>query len=444
MFHRLMLRSVSRQLLLAVLCVALVIGAARSIEVLVDRPYPNLGDKETFIERATVIDGLLRQAPPSSRLAIVAWAKAAGLTLELLPTDDPRIASAPDYKPGVLVTVINLIVPPDVVDPPGSRAALVDGEASLLMPQPDGLVLVVHNLPTSIHNANVVGPFRYYLLAFIVLAIVYGTYFRFAFLGPLTRLSMQVQRSNVIEDGGVLTERGPMEVVALTEALNAMRHRVRELLEARARMLRGVSHDLRTPLTRLRQRVERLEPGEGQGFMLADIGRIDRLIEETLDYLRTDASGEARERVDVASLLQTVQAEFADSGSAVDYIGPERMVATVAPHALMRAVTNLCSNGLKFGSRVTVALSAGEAGRIRIDVADDGPGIPVHLRQRVLEPFFKADPTRPQHSGSSAGGFGLGLSIVVEIVTAHGGSFALLDNAPRGTLARMDLPVLAQ
>lgn len=214
-----------------------------------------------------------------------------------------------------------------------------------------------------------------------------------------------------------------------------MQRRISTMVEARTRMLRGISHDLRTPLTRLRLRAERVGEDEIRSGLLTDIERIDRLLKESLGYLRDNHQREEPQRADLASALKTICDEFADMGHDIEYRGPARMVSTFKPLALTRAVTNLCENAIKFGRHVDVELRFDAAAAI-IDVMDDGPGIPVEYRTRVLEPFFKVDAAR----GDANGGFGLGLSIVVEIIEAHRGKLELLDRNPKGLIARLTLP----
>lgn len=160
------------------------------------------------------------------------------------------------------------------------------------------------------------------------------------------------------------------------------------------------------------------------------------MIDETLTCLRNDVSTEALQRTDIASVLQTVCSEFCDVGFSVSYSGPDRLSGWCKPNALARAIGNLCDNGVKFAPNVTVALAATDTGAL-IEVSDDGPGIPMAVRARVFEPFFKADAARgtmPKH------GFGLGLSIVADIVQGHGGKIELRDNRPTGLVVKVDLP----
>ncbi|WP_246801148.1 ATP-binding protein [Bradyrhizobium genosp. L] len=233
----------------------------------------------------------------------------------------------------------------------------------------------------------------------------------------------------------VLRRRGPLEIAQVADALNDMRTRIRALLDDRTRMLAAISHDLRTPLTRLRLRAERVADETLRTAMLGDIVKVTRMINETLEYLREDARSEAVSRIDLPSFLQTICSDFADTGHAVSYAGPMRLPYFCRPRALSRAVTNIVENAVKHGSTVMVALRLTELDHIEIEVIDDGPGIPPALRDKVFEPFFKADSAR-----QDSGGFGLGLSIAQDIAKRHGGSIELKPREPSGLRVSMLLP----
>ena len=233
---------------------------------------------------------------------------------------------------------------------------------------------------------------------------------------------------------------GPVEIARVADALNDMRKRVRGLMDERTRMLAAISHDLRTPLTRLRLRSDRIADAAERASMLKDIASIDGMIRETLAYLRDAASSEPAELADLPSLLQTLCAEFADIGHDVRYAGPGRLALCCRSRALTRALSNVIDNGVKHGETVVVTLRAPAANVIRIEIADDGPGIPLDLRETVFEPFFKADSARSQREG---GGFGLGLSITRDIVERQGGQVVLESNLPRGLVVHIDLPMPA-
>jgi signal transduction histidine kinase len=238
----------------------------------------------------------------------------------------------------------------------------------------------------------------------------------------------------------VLLAGGPLEIAQVSEALNDMRKRVRTLVDERTHMLVAISHDLRTPLTRLRLRAERLSEEVLRENMLSDIATVNDMLGETLMYLRDGGRSEPAQLVDLPSLLQTICAQFSDVGQDVVYQGPNRQTFACRAQALMRAVTNVVDNGTKHGSSVTVALSV-EDRLVHIEVTDDGPGIPASLRSDVFEPFFKGDIAR---SPQGRPGFGLGLSIARDIVRRHGGEIELLDSAPRGLKVRLSIKEIAE
>lgn len=227
----------------------------------------------------------------------------------------------------------------------------------------------------------------------------------------------------------VLKLDGPREIAQVAQALNEMRKRVRSLVDERTRMLAAISHDLRTPLTRLRLRSERVTDAAERRNMLNDIATIDTMIGETLAYLRDGGSAEAVVPVDLSSLIQTICWQFNDVGHEVRYSGPGRFSFACRAHALNRAVTNIIENAVKHGSLVTVTLKSSVPAAAHVEISDNGPGICSDLLEKVFEPFFKADDAR---SSSGARGFGLGLSIAREIVERHGGSITLMNAVPTG------------
>jgi signal transduction histidine kinase len=229
---------------------------------------------------------------------------------------------------------------------------------------------------------------------------------------------------------------GPREIAQVAQALNDMRKRVRTLVDERTRMLAAISHDLRTPLTRLRLRLERVAQVAERRSMLNDISTIDAMISETLAYLRDGGASEATALVDLPSLLQTICWEFNDVGHEVRYSGPSRFAFACQSRSLSRAITNIIENGVKHGSLVTVVLGQPQSADAHIEISDNGPGIPAELVERVFEPFFKADPARSPLAGR---GFGLGLSIARDIIERHGGSINLLNGSPQGLIVRMML-----
>jgi signal transduction histidine kinase len=255
---------------------------------------------------------------------------------------------------------------------------------------------------------------------------------------PLVRFADAAKRLRLDDNEEELfTAEGAKELHTLATSLNNMRHRIRKMVDDRTRMLTAVSHDLRTPLTRLRMRVERSRDSPAKEAMLADITTLTSMIEESLQYLSSNATTEPLRKVDISSLLQTIATDFCDLGHAVSYSGPERFGYLCKQKALIRAITNIVENAARFGTIVRIELRANSQGEAQIVVSDDGPGLADGLHAKVVEPFFKADAARTSNFNS---GFGLGLSIADEIVKGHGGSLLLENISPHGLRVTIRLP----
>ncbi|WP_412065900.1 sensor histidine kinase [Rhizobium sp. SYY.PMSO] len=233
---------------------------------------------------------------------------------------------------------------------------------------------------------------------------------------------------------------GPSEIRSLAASLNVMRSRILQMAESRTRMLSSISHDLRTPLTRLRMRVERCEPPELQRKMLDDLTVLDSMINESLAFL-TNASHKVQSRkVDLSSLLQTIATDFSETGTDVRFSGPRRLKYICKPESMTRAISNLVENASRYATQVDIELEdAGDRG-ICVRVCDNGPGLSDELKVKVMEPFFKADAARTSGTG---GGFGLGLPTAEGMIRkGHGGAMTLRDRKPHGLIIDIILPAV--
>ncbi|SCB18600.1 sensor histidine kinase [Rhizobium hainanense] len=231
-----------------------------------------------------------------------------------------------------------------------------------------------------------------------------------------------------------ISDAGPQEVTQVARALNHLHGRLQSLIEERTRMLAAISHDLRTPLTRLRLKLERGVRSGQLGSMIDEIEIIDNMISETLHYLREQNDRRAGYVIDMPSLIQTICNEFADLGFDIRYQGPARMAYFCEESGMRRALSNVIDNAIKHGTEVVVLLeSRGESG-FEIRISDNGPGIPKEHRAKVLEPFYIADDARSLIGRS---GFGLGLSIVRDVVSRHRGTISFADNSPSGLVVRL-------
>jgi signal transduction histidine kinase len=381
--------------------------------------------------RAAVVAALLRETPTEARGAILATARRAGFDFEVLPKE--QIRSIPySYLQWRSIEWL-LRIDRGSID---GRWIRIGGRYAFVVDLDQRDVLAHFGMPDSLLTSGLVRALFYRFMAFVALPLLIWLFAVWAVTDPLKRISAAVGEAEIENGNELFVERGSIEMVGLARALNRMRTRIRAMIENRTRMLRSVSHDLRTPLTRLRLRAERMDDGPVRTAILSDVQHIEVLIDETLTYLRNDVSTEKLQRADIASVLQTVCAEFSDVGFPVSYSGPDRLLGWCKPNALARAIANLCDNGVKFAGNVTVALTVTDTAA-RIAVGDDGPGIPMTARARVFEPFFKEDASR---SIASKHGFGLGLSIVADIVQGHGGRIELQDNQPNGLVVTIDLP----
>jgi len=253
---------------------------------------------------------------------------------------------------------------------------------------------------------------------------------------PLMRFSKAAERVGLDVHTPPFPEQGPAELQRAIRAFNEMQVRLQRLLTDRTLMLGAISHDLRTPLTRLRLRVETDRVADERAKMLADIETMESMLTSTLSFVRGVDDAEASETVDLDLTLQTVCDLVSDLGGNVDYQGPGRCRYRCKPQAIMRALTNVVANAAKYGDVARVVLRRDTVNGFEIDVADDGPGIPDAEKRKVFEPFYRAASARDRDSE----GMGLGLSIARSIVLAHGGSIELRDAAPHGLLVRIALP----
>lgn len=227
-----------------------------------------------------------------------------------------------------------------------------------------------------------------------------------------------------------LPETGPREVRRAAAAFNEMQRRLARYVEDRTRMLAAISHDLRTPITRLRLRAELMEDGPDRDKMLADLADMERMVTATLSFARQDAEAEPATAVDLAALLRAA----AEDRPGVSVTAPGSLLLTARPTGLRRIFGNLLDNAARYGGdacHVTLSATTGEA---VVTLDDRGPGIPAAEREKVFAPFYRLEASRSRETG----GTGLGLSVARTIVHAHGGTIRLGD-APDGGGLRVEV-----
>jgi signal transduction histidine kinase len=261
-----------------------------------------------------------------------------------------------------------------------------------------------------------------------------------ALTAPLWSFARAAESFSLNGAAAPLPERGPEEIRAVAKALNRMRERITTLIDDRTKMLAAISHDLRTPITRMLLRSEFIDDDVHRSHMLGDLDQMRSMLESVLSFLRNDHKLESTTLVDIATTLQLVADQFTDMGHKVAYQGPEHALATLRPNDLHRSITNLVENAVKFGAETTIGLFVSPE-TMTIEVEDDGPGISDARKDAMLEPFVRGDDARNM---DQAAGFGLGLSIARAIVLAHGGELSLNDRQPHGLIVRIELPVHQQ
>ncbi len=230
-----------------------------------------------------------------------------------------------------------------------------------------------------------------------------------------------------------LAEEGVREIREATRAFNTMQDRLLRYLDSRTSVLAAMSHDLRTPLTRLRLRAESVSDAQLHERIVADLEEMEALVHGALAVFKGLDDNEPFERLDVDALLVRLAADYAEIGASVSVAGASRPIAA-KPRAFKRCLTNLVDNALKFGQQATIRVDDGDA--LLVSVSDAGPGIPEELLERVFEPFFRLDSSRSRDTG----GTGLGLSIARDIAQAHGGTLTLRNRSEGGLTAELRLP----
>lgn len=233
-----------------------------------------------------------------------------------------------------------------------------------------------------------------------------------------------------------LAEEGPTEVAHAARAFNAMQQRIGGYMSERVEILAAISHDLQTPITRMRLRTEMMDDEHDRTKFRQDLDAMNSLVREGVTYARTlHGATEPPLRMDADALLESMQADYEDAGKTVHLEGRAGVPIVGRPNAIRRIVMNLIDNALIFGSDVRVRVQPGE-GQLAIAVVDNGPGIPPDELDAVLKPFYRVESSRNR----STGGTGLGLAIAHQLAMAMGAELKLQNRPEGGLEARLTMP----
>ena len=258
------------------------------------------------------------------------------------------------------------------------------------------------------------------------------------FSRPIERLAASVRQIGHQPGSIFIEETGPREIRLVARTINSMQAQIQRFIEYRTTMLTAISHDLRTPLTRIRLRGEYIEDKKQQASLFRDVDEMQAMIDGALSFFRDDAAGEASTTFDLPGLLQTIAYDYNDQGYAVEYHGPNKICYVGQLHALKRVFTNLVENSIKYGTPPTIDLDQKKDGSLIISIRDNGPGIPDDALTHVFEPYFRVDKSRNRQTG----GVGLGLTSAQALIRAHGGDITLVNRKEGGLEARILLPAI--
>ena len=306
---------------------------------------------------------------------------------------------------------------------------------SMQLPEGDWLYFrTTESLQT---NSATVGRVLSSVMTVVALMLVGGLFIRQTLL-PIRSLTDAVDRFGPGLDQlqPVVDRPGDGDVQRLMEAFDSMQARIRRLIDERTRALAAVSHDLRTPLARLRLRVEAVDDPILRREVEDDLEGMETMITSLLTFLGGDGDPEQPRLIDLAVLCASIADDAADHGHDVTYDGPAHYELRVRSMAIRRAIVNLVDNAVRYGTTVCLRL-IDEGSAVVVTVEDDGPGIPADAIELVREPFVRLDHARQRDTS----GFGLGLSIVDSAVADEGGSFTLENRATGGLDAIIRLPV---
>lgn len=252
---------------------------------------------------------------------------------------------------------------------------------------------------------------------------------------PLEQFTAASQRFGINVEAPALPEAGPTEIKNAAQTFNQMQRRIRTFVQERMEMIAAISHDLKTPLTRLRLRTEFISDPSQRQKALADLDEMQLILNSTLSFAREDTNKEARTDVDIAALLQSLCNDLSDAGEQIQYQGPDHLTYHCAPVSLRRALSNLINNAIQYGGQADIELSQ-TAAAVRISIGDRGPGIADDQKEQVFSPFYRVEKSRNRETG----GTGLGLTVARTVVRQHGGDVELQSRPGGGLLVLVSLP----
>ncbi|WP_426115680.1 ATP-binding protein [Massilia sp. PWRC2] len=402
------------------------------------------------LERAEQLIMATEVVPASARLAYLAVANRPGVRLEqrqgeLVHADKPtEFAVALRERMGSAYQIVSIAGRPAACDVPRTTPSMFGtlqsgpwrGACELIdIRLRDGEQLRLSVLPPRIYpyaeKTNLTPIISLFLASIALLAYLVAK----MTTRPLKQLAQAAKDLGNDINRAPLSLSGASEIRQASAAFNAMQARIRQYIFQRTQMLAAITHDLQTPLTRLRLRLEKVGDSELQERLIGDLSAMQAMVREGLDLARSMDTTEAMHSLDVDSLLDSVCDDASDSGQQVVLRGSANVAVLGRPMSLRRCLVNLIDNAVKYGQRADVAVDR-QPGAVRIRICDNGPGIAADELARVFEPFYRIETSRSRESG----GTGLGLTIARNIAEQHGGTISLLNRQQGGLEVTLLLP----
>ncbi|HEX7758984.1 MAG TPA: ATP-binding protein [Caulobacteraceae bacterium] len=311
------------------------------------------------------------------------------------------------------------------------------GDFSAAAQLPDGRWLVVSTPPEPFPNAWQLRVLLWLAACLVVIGLA-GFLFSRRITAPIRAFAEAAERLGRDPRQGAIPLSGSAEIGKAAGAFNLMQERLKRYVDDRTAMVAAISHDLRTPLARIRFKVEDA-PEEVKSAVIRDIERMENMISAVLAFIRDASEPSHRERIDLRSLVEVVADDAAAMGDETPVTGEDRpIIVDGDPSALTRLFGNLVDNALKYGKSPQIQVFQADDHAV-VEVADEGPGLPGSELERVFDPFYRSDPARTL----TTDGVGLGLAVARSIARAHGGDIVLRAKAPSGLIARVSLPLAA-